>query len=81
MIEIAGPVEARGDENLARPAQVLEGLGAPPSFAAHVRSLGEDEIVYFGRPPARVGPLRTLEVCRPSASSAAPSTERSAAFR
>ncbi|MEZ4297372.1 MAG: hypothetical protein R3B70_20575 [Polyangiaceae bacterium] len=49
-----------GDENLARTARAIEVFGVPPSIVESVQHLGRDEIVFFGRPPARVDLIRDL---------------------
>jgi hypothetical protein len=47
-------------ENLERAAQALQLFGAPESIVDQARSLGPDEFLFFGTPPARVDLLRSI---------------------
>ncbi len=48
------------DENLLRVARALETFGAPGDIVDKLRSLGRDEFLFFGVPPARVDVLRAI---------------------
>jgi hypothetical protein len=48
------------EDNLERAAKALTLFGAPDSIVAQARSLGSDEFLFFGIPPARVDLLRTI---------------------
>ncbi len=47
-------------DNLERAARALHTFGAPESIVAQARSLGPDEFLFFGVPPARVDLLRSI---------------------
>ncbi len=47
--------------NLECAVRALSSFGAPPVVIAAVRTLGEEDVVYMGQPPARVDLLRTIE--------------------
>jgi hypothetical protein len=47
-------------ENLERAAAALALFGAPDSIVAKARTLGPDEFLFFGVPPARVDLLRSI---------------------
>ncbi len=47
-------------ENLTRVVAALEKYGAPPGLIEQVRTMGSDEFVFFGVPPARVDLLRCI---------------------
>lgn len=47
-------------ENLERAARALQRFGAPDAIVAAARSLGPDEFLFFGTPPARVDLLRSI---------------------
>ncbi|MDB5220932.1 MAG: hypothetical protein JWO86_8859 [Myxococcaceae bacterium] len=47
-------------ENLERAAQALQMFGAPESIVEQARSLGPDEFLFFGVPPARIDLLRSI---------------------
>jgi predicted nucleotidyltransferase len=51
-----------GDDpaNLARVAHALETFGAPQSIVEQLRSLGPEEFLFLGAPPARVDILRAV---------------------
>jgi hypothetical protein len=49
-----------GGANLERVARALERFGLPETFVEAARTLGEDEVLYFGAPPVRVDILRSL---------------------
>ena len=46
--------------NLARVADALSQFGAPPDVVRDASTLGDDEFMFFGTPPARVDLLRTI---------------------
>jgi hypothetical protein len=48
-------------DNLARAANAADAFGAPKNVVAALRTLGEDEIAFFGQPPMRVDFLRTID--------------------
>lgn len=48
------------EQNLERAAAALKVFGAPDSIVEQARSLGPDEFLFFGVPPARVDLLRTI---------------------
>lgn len=52
---------AAESENLARAAQALDAFGAPSHVIQSLRSMTDDEIVYFGQPPMRVDFLRRID--------------------
>lgn len=47
-------------DNLERAARALNLFGAPDSIVAQARSLGPDEFLFFGVPPARIDLLRAI---------------------
>ena len=47
-------------ENVVRVARALEAFGAPPTIIEQLRTLGTDEFLFLGTPPARVDILRTV---------------------
>lgn len=47
-------------ENLERAARALQMFGAPESIVEQARSLGPDEFLFFGVPPARIDLLRSI---------------------
>ena len=49
-----------GGANLDRVAAALAAFGLPVSLVETARGLGEDEVLFFGRPPARVDLLRSI---------------------
>jgi hypothetical protein len=49
-----------GGENLERVARALARFGAPSALVEASRTLGDAEVLFFGRPPARVDLLRTI---------------------
>lgn len=49
-----------GGANLERVAAALAAFGLPSSLVDAARSLGESEVLFFGRPPARVDLLRSI---------------------
>lgn len=48
------------DDNAQRVARALMSFGAPPHIIEAMRTLGSDEVLFFGRPPSRVDILRNL---------------------
>jgi hypothetical protein len=46
--------------NLARAVAALDDFGAPPQALADLVNSGDDEIVWFGAPPARVDLLKLI---------------------
>ena len=48
------------EENLVRVVRALSVFGAPPGIIEQARSLGQDEFLFFGTPPARVDILRSI---------------------
>ncbi len=49
-----------GGDNLARVAAALASFGLPSSIADRARSLGDSEVLWFGKPPLRVDLLRSI---------------------
>lgn len=49
-----------GGPNLERVATALERFGLAPALVGQARTLGDTEILYFGRPPLRVDLLRSI---------------------
>ena len=49
------------EENRARAARALARYGAPANVVEAVRSLGEDEVAYFGEAPLRIDILRSID--------------------
>lgn len=47
-------------DNLDRAARALALFGAPDGLVAQARSLGPDEFLFFGVPPARIDLLRSI---------------------
>ena len=48
------------DENLRRVVRALSEFGAPEAVLDQLRSLGPDEFLFLGAPPARVDILRSI---------------------
>jgi hypothetical protein len=48
------------DENLLRVVRAFERFGAPAHIVEALRTLGADEFLFLGVPPARVDVLRTI---------------------
>lgn len=49
-----------GGENLERVALALTDFGVPAAIIGQARSLGDDEVLFFGRSPLRVDLLRSI---------------------
>lgn len=49
-----------GGENLERVAAALADFGLPRSLVEQARGLGDQEVLFFGRPPLRVDLLRSI---------------------
>jgi hypothetical protein len=47
-------------DNLSRVASAFVRFGAPPNLVEQLRSLGPDEFLFLGTPPARVDVLRAI---------------------
>jgi len=50
----------RGGANLDRVAAALAAFGLPDSLVEAARRLGDEEVLFFGRPPGRVDLLRSI---------------------
>jgi hypothetical protein len=47
-------------ENLERVVLAVRTFGAPPTILEQLATLGADEFLFLGAPPARIDPLRTI---------------------